>query len=144
MFKLIGYDDPAAKKAAQTVFAMEKSLAENSLDNVALRDPANTDHKTSMGDLRKLTPSFDWDRYFSAAGLPRADLNVDEPKFMQEVDRQVRETSLADWKTYLKWQLVHGQADVLSRPFVAESPGTRRSPPVRQRNEPSEVTTGCR
>ncbi|HXU17858.1 MAG TPA: M13 family metallopeptidase [Terriglobales bacterium] len=121
MFKLIGYDDPAAKKAAQTVFAMEKSLAENSLDNVALRDPANTDHKTSMGDLRKLTPSFDWDRYFSAAGLPRADLNVDEPKFMQEVDRQVRETSLADWKTYLKWQLVHGQADVLSRPFVEEN-----------------------
>jgi putative endopeptidase len=121
MFKLIGYDDPAAKKAAQTVFAVEKSLAENSLDNVALRDPANTDHKTSMGDLRKLTPAFDWNRYFSAAGLPQGDLNVDQPKFMQEVDRQLRETSLGDWKTYLKWQLAHGQADVLSRPFVEEN-----------------------
>jgi endothelin-converting enzyme/putative endopeptidase len=121
MFKLIGYDDPAAKKAAQTVFAVEKSLAENSLDNVALRDPANTDHKTSMGDLRKLTPSFDWGRYFSEAGLPQADLNVDQPKFMREVDRQLRETSLADWKTYLKWQLLHGQADVLSHPFVEEN-----------------------
>jgi putative endopeptidase len=121
MFKLIGYDDPGAKKAAQTVFAVEKSLAENSLDNVALRDPANTDHKTSMGGLRKLTPSFDWGRYFSAAGLPQADLNVDQPKFMQEVDRQLRETSLADWKTYLKWQLLHGQADVLSHPFGEES-----------------------
>jgi putative endopeptidase len=121
MFKLIGYDDAAAKSAAQTVFTMEKSLAENSLDNVALRDPANTDHKISLVDLRKLMPGFDWDRYLSAAGLPQADLNVDQPKFMQEVDRQLHETQLGDWKTYLKWQLLHGQAEVLSKPFVEEN-----------------------
>jgi endothelin-converting enzyme/putative endopeptidase len=121
MFKLIDYGDAAAKTAAQTVFNVEKSLAENSLDNVALRDPANTDHKTSVEDLRKLTPTFDWDRYLSAAGLPQADLNVDQPKFMQEVDRQLRETSLPDWKTYLKWQLLHGQAEVLAKPFVDEN-----------------------
>ncbi len=121
MFKLIGYDQAGAKAGAQTVFGFEKSLAENSLDNVALRDPANTDHKTTFADLKKLSPTFEWDRYFSGAGLAQADLNVDQPKFMQEVDRQLRETSLADWKTYLKWQLIHGQADVLSKPFVDEN-----------------------
>ena len=121
MFKLIGYDDAAAKSSAQTVFTIEKSLAENSLDNVALRDPANTDHKTSLADLRKLMPTFDWGRYLSAAGLPQADLNVDQPKFMQEVDRQLHETSLGDWKTYLKWQLLHAQAELLSQPFVEEN-----------------------
>lgn len=121
MFKLIGYDEATAKAAAQTVFAFEKSLAENSLDNVALRDPANTDHKMSFADLKKLSPTFDWDRYFAGAGIPQAEMNVDQPKFMQEVDRQLRETSMADWKTYLKWQLVHGQADILSKPFVEEN-----------------------
>ena len=121
MFKLIGYDEAGAKAAAQVVFAFEKGLAENSLDNVALRDPANTDHKTSFADLKKLAPAFDWDRYFAAAGLPQVDLNVDQPKFMQEFDRQLRETSLADWKTYLKWQLLNGQADILSKPFVEEN-----------------------
>ena len=121
MFKLIGYDESTAKAAAQTVFNFEKSLAENSLDNVELRDPANTDHKTTFADLKKLSPTFDWDRYFTAAGLPQADLNVDQPKFMQEVDRQLRETSLPNWKAYLKWQLIHGQADVLSKPFVNEN-----------------------
>lgn len=121
MFKLAGYDDARAKAAANTVFQMEKKLAENSLDNVALRDPANTDHKTTYADLKKLAPDVDWDGYFTAAKLSRADLNVDQPKFMQEVDRQFRETSLAEWKTYLKWQLLHSAADTLSDPFVTEN-----------------------
>lgn len=121
MFKLAGYEQANAKAAAQTVLNFEKNLAEKSLDNVALRDPQQTDHKTSFADLKKMSSAFDWDRYFETAGMPRADLNVSEPKFMAEVDRQFRETSLPDWKTYLKWQFLHGQADVLSDPFVTEN-----------------------
>ena len=43
MFQLAGHDEKSAKVAAETVFHVEEKLAENSLDNVALRDPANTD-----------------------------------------------------------------------------------------------------
>jgi endothelin-converting enzyme/putative endopeptidase len=121
MFKLAGYEDGNAKASAKTVFELEKKLAENSLDNVALRDPQKTDHKTSFADLKKMVPTFEWDTYFFAANIPRVDLNVSEPKFMAEVDRQLRETSLPDWKTYLKWQLLHGQVDVLSDAFVNEN-----------------------
>jgi endothelin-converting enzyme/putative endopeptidase len=121
MFKLAGYDEASAKAAAKTVFDLEKRLAENSLDNVALRDPQQTDHKTSFADLKKMTPAFDWETYFSAAGIPREDLNISQPKFLAEVDRQLRETPVAEWKTYLKWQFLHGQADVLADPFVKEN-----------------------
>jgi endothelin-converting enzyme/putative endopeptidase len=121
MFKLAGYDDAKARSAAATVFQMEKKLAENSLDNVALRDPKNTDHKMSFADLKKLAPAMDWDGYFGAEKISRAELNVAEPKFMQEVDRELRQTSIADWKTYLKWQLLHNSANVLSDPFVNEN-----------------------
>jgi putative endopeptidase len=121
MFKLAGYDEARAKAAADAVFQMEKKLAENSLDNVALRDPQNTDHKMTYAGLTKLAPAVDWDSYFAAAKISRADLNVAEPKFIQEVDRQFRESSLADWKTYLKWQLLNGVADSLSDPFVNEN-----------------------
>jgi endothelin-converting enzyme/putative endopeptidase len=121
MFKLAGYDDAKAKAAADTVFQMEKKLAEASLDNVALRDPQATDHKTAFADLKKLAPAVDWNAYFDSAKLSRVDLNVTEPKFFQEVDRQFRQTSLADWKTYLKWQFLHSAADQLSDPFVNEN-----------------------
>ena len=47
-------------------------------------------------------------------------MNVDQPKFIQEVDRQMQQTSLADWKVYLKWQLLNSTANSLSTPFVEE------------------------
>ncbi|MBZ5533611.1 MAG: M13 family metallopeptidase [Acidobacteriia bacterium] len=121
MFKLAGYDEAKAKAGATTVFEFEKKLAEASLDNVALRDPQATDHKTKFGDLKKLSAVMDWDAYFDAAKLLRADLNVNEPKFMQEVDRQLKETPVASWKTYLRWQFLHSTADGLSDPFVNEN-----------------------
>ena len=121
MFKLAGYDDTHAKAAADTVFQMEKNLADASLDNVALRDPQATDHKTKFADLQKMTPAVDWKAYFQSARLSTADLNVDQPKFMEAVDRQFRETPLPDWKIYLKWQLLHAAAPALSSAFVEEN-----------------------
>ena len=121
MFKLAGYDENSAKAAADTVFHLEEKLAENSLDNVALRDPVNTDHKMTYAAFTKLAPAMDWDAYFASAKISRADLNVSEPKFMTEVERQLRETSLAEWKTYLTWQLLNAKADALSEPFVNEN-----------------------
>ena len=121
MFKLAGSGEAAANASAKTVFALEKSLAENSLDNVELREPKNTDHKMSYASFTKLAPAVDWDGFFASAKISRADLNVTEPKFMKEVDRQFRETSLADWKTYLTWQFLNSAADALSDPFVNEN-----------------------
>lgn len=121
MMQLAGYDKKSAEAAAETVFQLERKLAENSLDNVALRDPANTDHKMSYAAFTKLAPTMDWDGYFKTAKISRADLNVTEPNFVKEVDRQLRETRLADWKTYLTWQLLNANADELPEAFVNEN-----------------------
>ena len=121
MFRLSGSSDGDARKAAQAVFDQEKALAEFSLDNVTLQDPRATDHRTSFADLQKLMPRFDWAAYFAAASLPRADLNVAEPKFLQEVDRQLGALPLATWKTYLRWHLLRDTAPSLSLSFAEES-----------------------
>jgi endothelin-converting enzyme/putative endopeptidase len=120
MFKLVGYNAAAAKKASDTVFDIESKLAEASLDNVALREPQNTDHKMSFADLQKLTPHFDWAAYFRGI-LPQNDLNVSEPKFLQEVDTLLQTVPLDAWKTYLKWNLINTAAPSLSQPFVEEN-----------------------
>ncbi|MET0532878.1 MAG: M13 family metallopeptidase [Steroidobacter sp.] len=118
MFELAGYEKSAANVAAQTVMRMETSLAQHSLDNVALRDPTQTDHKMTFAQLQKLTPRFEWAPYYAASKLPTGELNVAEPEFMKEVDRQLGETPLADWKTYLTWHLLRAAAPSLSSPFV--------------------------
>ncbi len=121
MFELAGSSADDAAAASEAVFGLEKRLAEASLDNVALRDPRATDHKTTFAELQKLAPGFDWPAWFDAARLPRADLNVAEPKFLAAVDTLLSEAPLSTWKAYLQWQALRGSAGALSRPFVEES-----------------------
>ncbi len=120
MFRLAGSTEAQAKAAAATVMRMETRLAEASLDNVALRDPKATDHKTSMADLQKLTPRFDWAASFKTLGISPGDVNVAEPRFLREVNEQLAAVPLADWKTYLKWHLLDSAAPSLSDAFVKE------------------------
>jgi endothelin-converting enzyme/putative endopeptidase len=120
MFRLAGASAARAKSAADTVMRMERELAQSSLDNVALRDPKATDHKTSFADLQKSTPHFQWTAYFRTAGLPEGVVNVAEPRFLGEFDRQLAATPIADWKVYLEWQLLHSAAPSLSDAFVRE------------------------
>jgi endothelin-converting enzyme/putative endopeptidase len=120
MFTLAGRDEAAAKRAADTVMAIELGYARATLDNVALRDPTATDHTMTVAQLQQLTPSFDWSAYDAAAGLKPATFNVTEPAFVAELDRQLKATSITDWKTYLAWQLIHSAAGSLSQPFVDE------------------------
>jgi putative endopeptidase len=121
MFKLAGWDEKTSSAAAQTIMRMETKLAEASLDNVALRDPAATDHNTTFVQLQAMAPHIDWVEYFKHKQIPQdVDLNVDQPKFMQTLDHMVQEDSLADWKVYFKWHLLNSNAGSLSTPFVEE------------------------
>ena len=121
MFELAGATPAVAKQDSATVFAFEKRLAEASLDNVALRDPNQQDHKTKFADLAKSAPDFNWTAYFDAAKMPRSDLNVTQPKFLAQVETEMKSTPVAQWKTYLEWQVLNTAADSLSAPFVEEN-----------------------
>ena len=122
MFKLAGGNEKTSAAAAQTIMAMETKLAEASLDNVTLRDPVATDHNTTFAQLQAMAPHIDWAEYFRHKQIPQdVDMNVDQPKFMQELDRQMHERTLADWRVYLKWHLLTSVANSLSAPFVEEN-----------------------
>ena len=118
---LAGSDKEAAAAAAQVVMRMETALAGATLTNVELRDPYASDHKMKLDDVQKITPDFNWAEYFKAVKVdPGVAINIDQPKFFQEFQRQLRETSIADWKTYLTWHVLNTAASSLSAPFVQE------------------------
>jgi putative endopeptidase len=121
MFTLAGADPAQSKAAAQVVFRMEKELAEASLDNVQQRDPAASDHPMSFEELTRLAPAMDWNAYFESVGISHARLNVDQPKFMQAVNRQLQQVPLADWRIYLRWHFLNASTEGLPTPFVAEN-----------------------
>jgi endothelin-converting enzyme/putative endopeptidase len=118
MFEVAGTSKAAAKQAASTVMAIETRLAKWQLDNVALRDPKATDHKYQVVTLQKMTPHFDWSRYLAHSNIPEADLNVDQPLFMQAVERELTSTPLSAWRAYLKWNVLNASAQHLSDRFA--------------------------
>lgn len=110
-----------AGESAAAIFALEKRFAEASLDGAAAADPAATDHKMSFAQLKQLAPHIEWDRYFAEANLPRNAVRVAEPKFMAQLDQELKTTSIGTWKMYLKWQMLDSASPWLSKPFAEES-----------------------
>ena len=118
IFGLAGDAPAVAAAKAQSVLRFETALAEAALSRVERRDPYKTWHRTQLADLKKLTPTFSWDSYLAGIGAPKvADLNVTEPKFFERVERQLKEASLADWQTYLSWQILNVRAGNLTDAF---------------------------
>ena len=121
VLQLGGLPEAQAGKAAEEILALEKRLAGASLDAATAGDPAATAHHTTYAQLKQLAPRFDWDRYFDEARLPRSDLNLAEPKLLQQLDKELKDTPLATWKAYLTWQLLDSASPWLSKPFAEAS-----------------------
>ncbi len=121
MFTLLGDSKDVAAKNAKTVMDIETSLAKAARTRVELRDPQKNYNKMQQAELQKLTPDFNWNEYFEATNLPAAgDINVGQPDFFKTADEVFKTVSLDDWKTYLRWHLVHSEAAALSDDFEQE------------------------
>jgi putative endopeptidase len=121
ILSLSGTPEAQAKMAAGEILSLETRLAESALDSATAADLAATDHKTSFADLKRLAPHIGWDVYFSEAGLTPAELSVSEPQYLARLDLEFKDTPLATWKVYLRWQLLDAAAPSLSQAFIEES-----------------------
>jgi putative endopeptidase len=122
VFQLLGDNPKTAAREARTAMAIESALAKASLTRVEQRDPHNLFHKMTLAEVKTLTPSFDWDDYLAKVGLSGiATVNVTEPAFFKELERQLRSRNPGRWQTYLRWHLAHSKAPYLSSKFVDEN-----------------------
>jgi putative endopeptidase len=121
MFVLLGDDATRAEAETKTVVAIETGLAKASMTRVEMRNPDAIYNKLDAEQLSLLTPNFSWNEYFTELGLTGVKIvDVAQPDFFKEVDRDLTGVSLADWKTYFRWHLVDEAAPFLSSKFVEE------------------------
>ena len=122
MLQLLGDSPDLAAKEADTVMRIETTLAKGSMTRVERRDPKALDHKMTSGDFEKIVSQFSWPAYFTKVGLPGVNsLNVTSPAFFKTLNEELERESLDDWKTYLRWHLVHAAAPQLSSAFLNEN-----------------------
>ncbi|HXT27607.1 MAG TPA: M13 family metallopeptidase [Candidatus Eisenbacteria bacterium] len=122
MFVLAGDSGERANADAKTVMELETALAKASMSRVQMRDPHAVWHKMTLPQLRELAPGWGWEAYFRQRNAPEfSSINVSQPDFFKETNRLLTATPLKDWKTYLRWHVLHASATQLSEPFVQEN-----------------------
>jgi len=119
IFKMLGDDEATAKKNTATIMGLETRLAKVSMTRLEQRDPNKTYNKVTTKGLVELSPSFNWNRYFVSQGVgDPGEINLNQPLFIAEVSKMLKEVPVEDWKVYLRWNLINGTASYLSDDFV--------------------------
>ncbi|HET6763353.1 MAG TPA: M13 family metallopeptidase, partial [Longimicrobiaceae bacterium] len=121
-FVLLGQAPAAARADAQRVLAIETAMATAQMTRVEQRDPNAIYHMLSGAQLRALAPNVQWAGWYRELGVPAVDsVLVRQPEFVKAVGAMLNTVPVADWRAYLRWQLVHAAAPYLGTPFVKEN-----------------------
>lgn len=122
MLTLAAQPDPQA--AADRILALETRLASAHWDKVTNRDPVKTYTLVDPAGLAELTPGLDWSTYLAAMEAPSHTLDAviaRQPSYLTAMATALTEVGMADWRDWLRWQVVHGWAPYLPQAFVEEN-----------------------
>ena len=113
MFGFAGLPDGNA--AAEMIMELETRMAAEHMKKELMRDMVLIYNKLPLDELPELMPKFDWDIYLAETGLTELDglvvLNLD---YMRALDEIIVDTSMDDWKVFLKWAVLNNNAHLLN------------------------------
>ncbi len=115
---MAGDDPAAAATAAKNILALETKLAQSSRKLADLRDSYKNYNKMAIADLGKMSASVDWINFLNITGVKSIDsVIVGQPEFFKALDNVLKSTPIADWKSYVKFNLVSDFSGVLPDKF---------------------------
>jgi putative endopeptidase len=119
VFGLLGGTPAESAAAARDVMTIETELANSMLTRVELRDPHKLFHKLSRADFQALAPALDWKYYFTTSKLDGVKvINVTEPAYYKELQKQLAAHPIAQWREFLRWNLIRDASPYLSSKFA--------------------------
>jgi putative endopeptidase len=122
MFELLGEKAADAQSHATTILDLETALAKASRTRVQLRDPIANYHKFPVTQVAKDYPQLPLKAFLVGYGLDNLpELNVRQPEFFTALDKMVKERPMSEWRTYLRWHLLHASAPYLQAAVEEEN-----------------------
>ncbi|MBC8047132.1 MAG: M13 family metallopeptidase [Fimbriimonadaceae bacterium] len=122
MFQLMGLDEAASKKNAETIMRMETDLAKASRKIEDLRDPYTNYNKMDIAAANNLTPALNWADHFTKTGAPNIDsVIIGQPEFFTQMNKSLKNESIDNWKVYLHWNLINAYAGYLNNEIDREN-----------------------
>lgn len=122
VFRLMGDSEAKAKVAVKDIMRIETAYAQARMSRVEMRDPEKRYNKMTIADLEKVCPQMPWADFMTKVvkGTKVDYVIASQPGFLKEVNNQLKNGQLEDWKTYLRWNTVKGALPFLSSAFVSE------------------------
>ena len=119
---MAGDDAVASAATAKRILALETKLAQASRKLADLRDPYANYNKMAIADLSKMNATIDWANFLSISGVKGIDsIIVGQPEFFKALDNVLKAVPVADWKSYVKFNLVSDFSGVLPDRFGVAS-----------------------
>ncbi len=113
MFALADFNDPTG--SAAMLMALETELAGFQWTTVENRDSEARYNLFAVDDLGVLGQGLNWQVFLEAAGLGgEKDIIINQPSYVEGFNQVFRKTSLDDWKTFLRWNLLNNYANYLN------------------------------
>jgi len=113
MFSLAGMEDGEA--AAESIMAVETELAKHHWTRVETRDSEKRYNKFEAEKLSELAEGFDWATYLTALGIGKeSHIIINQPSYIEGFGKVFANTSMDDWKTYLRFHALSNFASYLS------------------------------
>jgi len=115
MSELLGKNYSDSKENLNSIYQIEKFLADSSRKLEDLRDPYANYNKMSVEKFQKMTPSIDWELMLGEMGAGIIDsVIVGQPEFYRALNAAINKFSINQWKAYLKSHFVEDFANTLS------------------------------
>lgn len=117
LFQLTGTDESTAQNNAESVYAIEKKLAESHKTRIERRIVKENYHKIAVADLAQKQSNIRWSTMLDQLGLDADSVDVRQPAYYEALNSMLTSVPLSDWKTYVKAHTLDSFAEVLSKPF---------------------------
>jgi len=122
VYKLSGLSSDEAIAASKNTYTIEKFLADSSRKLEDLRDAYHNYNKMPLSGLSKLAPDINWKSTFEKMDYKNVDtVIVGQPEYYRALNKALKVFSMADWKNYLRKNLVTAFSSSLSKAFDREN-----------------------
>lgn len=118
LFTLTGVDAATAAANTETVYALEKQIAQKHSTNIELRDPQTNYHKMAVSALNSSMPNIGWNSLLETMKIKSDSVNIGQPNHFNNINALLQSAPLATWQLYLKARLLDEASPALSSSFV--------------------------
>ena len=109
------------KNKAEKIFEFEKMIAQNLLTNEEEYDVEKYNNVRTLEELKSIVKNIDISKYLNEVGVKTDKVIITEIKYYENLDKILNDKNIDVIKDYLKFHLINGASNVLSKDLGQKS-----------------------